>query len=363
MSKDNIRQLSTEYRPDTLKNFICTDELRATLDSMFSNKSFPRVTLISGQTGCGKTTLARILAKEINGTLDDLTEINMADARGIDSVRDLAQMIKYKPLKNKYKIIILDEVHAITSQAASVLLKPLEELPKHCLAILCTDQPGKLLATIQNRCTPINLSTPTPEMISKYLKSVCKKEGVELPKQVRLEIGEACDGQVRKALQILQSVLGLVENAKNEKQLKKAIEEARSTILQSDEDINVIRFLCSMYSRNNAEVCASITNVIDFQAFIRKSLEMHRFMMDNLLKKSGKKLNGYYWTPNRNKLWEVVTSKHKQTWMVDFVKIHDLLVNLMQEMSNYSVKEYHLFMARVNMWIINNPSKKNKKKD
>lgn len=354
---EEIKQMSTEYRPEKIEDFVCSPELHTRLKNMIENRKFNRVTLITGISGSGKTTLARLLAKEINGTLKGVVEMNMADTKGINDIRNLADMIKYKPANSKYLVLILDEVQALTGQGASAMLKPLEDLPKHCVAFLCTDQPGKLLPTIQNRCTPINLEVPTPDMIAKHLKKICKKEGVELSKEIRFEIGEACDGQIRKAIQILQSILSMIDKKGKAKNIEKAIEQARSTVLKADEDLNVVKFLISLYTKNNASVMEIITNVQDFNAFINKSLEIHRFMFDNLLKKSGKQVNGYYFSPNRNKVWTVVTDKCKNTWQLDSIKIHNLLVDLKLSMSSYAVKEYHLFMAKVNNWIISNSKK------
>lgn len=199
-------QLSVKYRPQSLKTFIGQDSVKETVKSLLS-KQWPGAVLISGETGSGKTTLARIIAKELK-SLNCCEEINIGDSRGIDDIRSLAERAKFAPLGDaKYRIFILDEVHMLTSAAASALLKVLEEPCKTTKFILCTDQPEKLLKTILGRCVKLKLSKITPEEYVPFLKYVCKKEEASIDEKKLLKIAQAAGGQPRESLQLLEVAL------------------------------------------------------------------------------------------------------------------------------------------------------------
>ena len=199
-------QLSVKYRPKSLKSYFGQDEAKELVQSLLK-KDWPGTVLITGSTGSGKTTLARIIVRELQSE-NGCEEINIGDSRGIDDVRSLAQRAKLAPFGNsKYRIFILDECHLLTSSAASALLKVLEEPCKTTKFILCTDQPEKLLKTILGRCLKICLKQPTPEDILPYLKLVCKKEEAEISEKKLLKIAQASGGQPRESLQLLEVAL------------------------------------------------------------------------------------------------------------------------------------------------------------
>lgn len=242
--------------------------------------------------------------------------------------------------------ILVHNCHCITAAAASALLKPLEEPPAHVVFILCTDNPEKLLPTIRNRCTQIQLETPTPDLLVPMLKRVCKKENIKLDDDVLLEIADSADGQPRQALQTLQNIAGMIEGIKDKKQLKKIIEDAKVTILKNDEDREAIMFLLSLYSKNGPVCMTTVSNAGDYTAFINKALNYNRFIFDQMLYNFKKeKVKGYYWTPNRQKFFDQAVKKCSE-WQTEAVKIHSLLVDIRQQMGTYTVGEYHLVMSK-----------------
>lgn len=213
----------TKYRPRRFREVVGQDAVVAQLKGMVKSERIPKAILLGGPYGCGKTTLARIFARAVNcQALDqvniepclkceacrsdsEITEVNVADERGIDTMRSLVETTIYAPMYN-YRVYILDEFHQATSHAQQALLKPLESAEGRALWIICTTDPGAVLPTIASRCRVMRLVRPSVKDIIKVLRRICKHEGLKLGLKELKTIAELSGGHVRDAVKALESV-------------------------------------------------------------------------------------------------------------------------------------------------------------
>ncbi len=199
-------------RPQTLAEFHGNAVLKAAIEPKFSIKDRPRTYLFHGQAGCGKTTLAQIVARAYGCNMDkDYQEYDIGDARGIDDARSIKQNLHYAPMGGPVKTYVLDEVHASNSFFQDALLKALEEPPKHVLFILCTTNPEKLKATVKRRCHQFEVKPLTgPEMQGLIIKTL---EGQNIsqgyPQEIINEIIRTANGSPGIALNILDQIIDM----------------------------------------------------------------------------------------------------------------------------------------------------------
>lgn len=202
--------LALKYRPKTFDEFEGNEETVQKLTAMLKRKDgLPHAILLTGPSGNGKTTLARIIKNELGCSDIDFYEYNTADFNGIDMVRDLRTKVQFMPMQGSVSVYLIDECHGLTKSAQEAILKLLEDAPAHVYFILATTNPEKLLRTIKTRCTPLSVSELNPRRIQRLLKKVAKKENLDVPKEVIDKISIECMGSCRSALVILDAIKDL----------------------------------------------------------------------------------------------------------------------------------------------------------
>lgn len=222
--------LYNKYRPKSLKTFV-GEVLKNEIEQSFSTKEKPHTILLHGPYGCGKTTLARIIAKKYLGIFNvDIKEINAADDTGVDKVRKIIRNASLSSLMGEGKAYIIDECHMLSNSAKNALLKILEEPPANVYFFLCTTEPSKMLKTNTSRCLEFQVQPLDEEEMSKVLKRIIKFEKLTIPKSVITLICEESLGHPRDAINLLQKIAHL-DKKKMKISVKRFAEQRNSAIM------------------------------------------------------------------------------------------------------------------------------------
>jgi len=221
------KALYNKYRPSTFEEVAGQRSIVRTLKNAIASGKIAHAYLFCGPRGTGKTSMARLFAKALNcekgigqqcnacsncqaineGNHPDVIEIDAASNNGVDQVRDLIDKVRYAPIKGRYKIYIIDEVHMMSAGAFNALLKTLEEPPEQVIFILATTEPYKVLPTILSRCQRFDFGKIDDQDIREKLIWILDKEKVTYDEKGIDAIVSLADGGMRDALSILDQVL------------------------------------------------------------------------------------------------------------------------------------------------------------
>jgi DNA polymerase-3 subunit gamma/tau len=202
-------ELYKKHRPTSFKEVVGQDAAIRMLVGFGKQKAIPHAILFAGPSGCGKTTIGRILRTKLKCSDHDFHEMDNADLRGIDVVRDIKARVGLSPMGGKSRVWLIDEAHKLTGDAQGALLKILEDTPSHVYFMLATTDPDKLLKTIRTRCTLILTKLLNPKDMGKLLTDIAGKEDFSLSDEVRDKIIEGAEGSPRKGLVLLNSIMGV----------------------------------------------------------------------------------------------------------------------------------------------------------
>ena len=211
-----MKSLYRRYRPINLDDVVGQDQVTKPLISSIKAGKISHAYLFIGPRGCGKTSVARILAHEVNGfkyeiedDYVDIIEIDGASNRGIDNIRELREKVMIAPTSGKYKVYIIDEVHMLTKEAFNALLKTLEEPPAHVIFIMATTDAYKVPVNITSRAQTYTFKLADTDTMLQFLKSVCKKEKINITDDALTIIAKRGGGSFRDSLSLLDQISSL----------------------------------------------------------------------------------------------------------------------------------------------------------
>ncbi|MEK7510990.1 MAG: DNA polymerase III subunit gamma/tau [Patescibacteria group bacterium] len=208
------QSLYRTYRPKRFEDIVGQDQVVAPLLEQIKAEKVGHAFLFAGSRGLGKTSIARIFARELGTSDRDLYEIDAASHNGVDYIRELTENIYTLPFESKFKVYILDEAHMLSKGAWNAFLKTLEEPPAHALFILATTEREKIPETVESRCQVYEFKKPSRAILAKTVAEVAEKEGYTLEPAAAELVALLGDGSYRDALSVLEKVLASAQGKK-----------------------------------------------------------------------------------------------------------------------------------------------------
>lgn len=270
--------LYRKYRPAKFGEVIGQDHIVSVLKNSIAQGTVAHAYLFAGSRGTGKTSVARIFAREVGTSDHDLYEMDAASNRGIDDIRELREGVQTVPFESKYKVYIIDEVHMLTKEAFNALLKTLEEPPAHAIFILATTELDKIPETILSRCQTFTFRKPHQAVLREFAAATAKKEGFTLDPAAADLVAMLGDGSFRDTHGILQKVIASAGAAA--KKISLAEVEAVTGAPKSELVMNVLNAVASReLSPGLTAVRQAADQNIDMNIFAKLLLERVRFVL------------------------------------------------------------------------------------
>jgi len=218
---ENFVVSARKYRPVRFEDVVGQENVTITLQNAIKSGQLAHAYLFCGPRGVGKTTCARILAREVNefeadesgdvSTSLNIFELDAASNNSVDDIRNLVDAVRIPPQYGKFKVYIIDEVHMLSASAFNAFLKTLEEPPPYAIFILATTEKHKILPTIISRCQIFDFNRITVDDIAKHLAGICKKEKINADEDALHIIAQKSDGALRDALSMLDRLVNYTD--------------------------------------------------------------------------------------------------------------------------------------------------------
>ena len=269
---DNNKVLNEIYRPNSFDQIVGQDKAVEILKGSIRENRIQNAYIFKGVTGTGKTTLARIFSNALicrsrnedqepcgeceacktfkkNPSLVDVIEIDAGENRGIDKIRELKDSLKYAP-KEAYKIYIIDEVHMLTKEAFTALLKPIEEPPERVVFLLLTTEYEKIMKPIRNRCVKLTFNKLPVKLIVNRLRDISNKNNILISDSALNKIAVASEGVMRESITTLEQISLMVTDRK--------IEDEDLVGLIDMEETYIKELLYLILNKNTVDIMACI---------------------------------------------------------------------------------------------------------
>jgi len=321
-----------KYRPVNFDDVIGQKVITNTLKEAIKNNKLAQALLFTGPRGVGKTSCARIVARELNNfeISDDnsynIFELDAASNNGVEGIRNLIEQTRIPPQTGKFKVYIIDEVHMLSSGAFNAFLKTLEEPPAHCVFILATTEKHKIIPTILSRCQIYNFKRITNEGIVDHLKNICKLEKIKFEDNALIQIANKSDGAMRDALQLFDKVVGV-----NKELTSKLVSENLNTV-DFETYIKLFEFINNNDIPNLiVEINSVLDNGISGDIFISG---LSSFFRDVLVCKNKQSQNLVNYNEANFKLLLDVSSKVDYNYLIEYMNIlNDAEINFQKSIN------------------------------
>ena len=268
--------LAIELRPKTLDEYLGQSHIKSQLEKMgFPKKYDNQCFIISGKSGIGKTTLAKIMAKMLNA---NTVEINGATQARKDNIREIIDNLSKRPIGYDKHCLIIDEAHGVRKEAMGALLLFLENLPKYVIIIMCTTELEKIPITITSRCYGLNLMPIEEEILLDNLMNVNSKYKYKVDYDVLKEIAKKSEGSVRESLKLLTQYVntGILRTLK-ESDIAEIISDL---MIAFDEPMRMKTLINSLEMGFSAKYI--LTEMIKFTFYNEKDTDLCKVLLDTL---------------------------------------------------------------------------------
>ncbi len=284
----SYKALYNKYRSQTFDELVGQQAIVQTLKNALELNKISHAYLFCGPRGTGKTSVARLFAKALNceegighqcnkcencrqisdGEHPDVIEIDAASNSGVQEVRNLIEKVKYAPIKGRYKVYIIDEVHMMTSSAFNALLKTLEEPPEYVVFILCTTDPYKLLPTIISRCQRFEFKKISDNDLKKLIVRVLTSENIKADLETVNLIVELANGGARDSLSMLDQLIAYSGNEIHLDDVRRVF-----GLTSMDEKLNLLKIISENNTLQLLNICSE---------FFKRNVDISR-LTDELL--------------------------------------------------------------------------------
>ncbi|MFT6829439.1 MAG: DNA polymerase-3 subunit gamma/tau [Candidatus Paceibacteria bacterium] len=237
--------LYRKYRPKNFDEVYGQEQVLRVLQGSLETGKIGHAYIFSGPRGTGKTTMARIFARELKCSENDIIEIDAASNRGIDDIRALRESVNSLPFDSEKKMYIIDEVHMLTKEAFNALLKTLEEPPSHVVFVLATTELHKVIPTVISRCQSFAFTSPTYTVLKAMINDVVKKEGYTIDAGSLDLIAMLGNGSFRDTQGVLQKLMSYSADKKITRDEAELVTGAPST--------EMIHKLITALNKNDAD--------------------------------------------------------------------------------------------------------------
>ncbi len=367
----NYKVLYRKYRPDNFENLVGQDNITKILKNSVSSDKLAHAYIFSGPRGTGKTSSAKIFAKNVNcleskdgnacgecsnclnyNNSNDIIEIDAASNNGVDEIREITNNIKLSPNLLKYKVYIIDEVHMLSQSAFNALLLTLEEPPVHVIFILATTNIESVPITILSRCQRFDFRKIQKKDIISRLKVIAEKENINITDDALEEIASLADGGLRDSLSILDQL---------SKETEKITYEFILNSLGNVSGKNVVKLL-DLLDKNDYKEINNLLNElseksIDYKLLIKNLIEESSKMVIKLLDGEKSRLSV---TEYKKFIFDLVDCLNKNNISVD---IYDLLKVVFNSYIDYSLKDSRVIKEPKTNELANTQEKNDKKEE